>query len=525
MPTQLVTSMSTRGKITIAASVLVFAVAAFLLMRIAAAPSYSTVMAGMDPSDTSKVTAALDGAGVAYEIRRGGTEVAVEKGKESDARLALAEQGVSGTAKQPGFELLDKQKLGASSFQQQVAYQRALEGQIAQTVSSIDGVGDAQVRLTLPKDELFADEQKPATAAVLLSGPADSVDGGQVRGIANLVASSVPDLQAKSVTITDGSGQMIWPQGDGVTGADTAGGLGKVSAEARYAQQLETSLDALLVRTLGPDKAHVQVAADLDVSRSTQERLQYAKKGVPLKETTETETLRGSGGATAGGAAGTSANIPSYAAGAGAGSSGNSNYKHETTSRELGVDKTVTRTQIAPGTVQRLDVAVVIDKKVPAADVAQLKTALASAAGIRAARGDTLAVSQVAFAAAPAAAKAAPASPLPIPANLAGPLKGVAIGLGALLFLFFVTRHLRKREASPFADEPAWLKALPTGGGGMPELNAGGGASMGGIDFSAADEALNVFKSDPRALALEELVAREPERVAGQLRSWITEDK
>ena len=108
--------------------------------------------------------------------------------------MALAAKGLSGTA-QPGFELLDKQKLGASSFQQQVAYQRALEGQIAQTIGQIDGVSGAQVQLTMPQDQLFADEQKPATAAVLLGGGASTLDGSAVRGIANLVASSVPNLK------------------------------------------------------------------------------------------------------------------------------------------------------------------------------------------------------------------------------------------------------------------------------------------------------------------------------------------
>lgn len=523
MPTQLLTTMSTRGKITIAASALAFVVVAFLLFKIAGAPSYSTVAAGMDPTETTKVTGALDAAGVKYEIRRGGTELAVEKGMETDARMALATAGVvtTGAPKQPGFELLDKQKLGASSFQQQVAYQRALEGQIAQTIGSIDGVGGAQVRLTLPKDELFADEAKPATAAVLLTGKADALDPASVKGVASLVASSVPDLDPKKVTITDGAGQLVWPQGDGTAmGADGTGGLGKPAAEARYASQLESSLDALLIRTLGPDKATVQVAADLDLSESTQERLQYAKKGTPLKETTETETLT-SEGAAAGATAGTTANIPTYAAGANGG--GESNYRKTTAQRDLGVDKTVTRTKVAPGAVQRLDVAVVVDKKVPAADVAALKTALASAAGIRADRGDTLAVSQIAFAALPEPTTGPPAGALPIPAGMEGIVKAVAIGLGALFFLFFVTRHLRRREADPFADEPSWLRALPVGDaqGQLPAPRT----QMEPIDLSPPDEALNVFKNDPRAMALEELVAREPERVAGQLRSWITEDK
>src|ERR671930_1110297 len=184
-------AMSTRGKIVLAASALAIVVVAVLLFKVASSPSYTTLQAGLDPAKTGKITAALDQAGVQYRLQNNGTAIAVVSGQESKARIALAGQGLSTASSQPGFELLDKQKLGASSFQQQVAYQRALEGQIAQTIGQIDGISGAQVQLTMPQDSLFADEQKPATAAVLLGGGASTLDGSAVRGIANLVASSV----------------------------------------------------------------------------------------------------------------------------------------------------------------------------------------------------------------------------------------------------------------------------------------------------------------------------------------------
>src|ERR671931_689828 len=189
-------AMSTRCKIALAASVLAIVVVAFLLFRLASAPTYTTLQAGIDPAKTGKVTAALDQAGVQYKLENNGTAIAVVSGQESKARVALAGQGLAAGGSQPGFELLDKQKLGASTFQQQIAYQRALEGQIAQTISQIDGVSGAQVQLTMPQDQLFADEQKPATAAVLLGGGATTLDSSAVRGIAHLVASSVPELQS-----------------------------------------------------------------------------------------------------------------------------------------------------------------------------------------------------------------------------------------------------------------------------------------------------------------------------------------
>jgi flagellar M-ring protein FliF len=513
----LIQSMSTRGKLTLAGCALAFLAAAILIVKMAGAPSYSTIMTGLDPAKSSQVTAALDAQGIGWELQNGGTALAVEKGKASDARIALASKGLnSSTAAQPGFEILDKQKLGASSQQQQIAYQRGLEGEIANTISQIDGAGSAQVRLTLPKDDLFTDTARPATAAVLLGSSATTIEPGAVRGIANLVASSVPGLKTSAVTITDNAGEMLWPNGgsDG-SGADGAGsGLSKTAAEGRYDAQLESQLNALLVRTLGPDKAQVQVHSDLNVDRISEEKLTYDKTGVPLTEKKQTETLQGQGAA-AGGTSGAASNIPSYAGSTGAGAGGNSNYKQSTTERTLGVGKTVSKTQKALGAVNRLDVGVVVDKnaKIAPADLAALKATISSAAGLQTARGDTISVSQVPFAKV-AAAKAPSAGP--IPPAFSGILKGAGIGLGALLFLFFVTRHLRKREREALADEPSWLRQL------QPPAPLDVRAAIDAAQPTVVME--SVATADPRRQALENVISNEPERVAAHLRSWITED-
>lgn len=517
MPFQLLSSLSLKGKAILAGCAVGFLVTAVLLMKMAGAASYTEVMAGIDPAQTGTITAALAKKGISYEVRSNGTAIAVDSSQTGAAQMALAAAGLSGVAKQPGFELLDKQKLGASNFQQQVAYQRALEGQIANTIGQINGVGSAQVSLTLPKDQLFADAAQPATAAVLLGSGAGTLDPGAVRGIANLVSSSVQGLKTADVTITDASGQMLWPAADAAGGGSTS----KPAAEARYNSQLEASLNAMLVSTLGPDKAHVQVHSDLNVDTATQEKLQYAKKGVPLTATNDTETLKGTGGGASGGAAGTASNVPGYAQTTSA--SGKSNYKHVTKSTTFGVDKTITKTQVAPGAVNRLDVALVLDKATATGlgpkGVKSLQAAVSSAAGLQTARGDTFALSQVAFP--KVATPAAPTSAIPV--NMLTYAKTGLLALAALLFLFFVTRHLRGREAGAFAEEPSWLRQLaqPTpallGPGDLDEPVA--------LDsFDAQEAARRVFANDPRAIALEEIVAREPEKIAQHLRTWITED-
>src|SRR3954449_9009267 len=281
-------ALPARSKGIIAVSAVAILAIAFLMLRVAGAPSYTLLSSALDPAQTGKVTAALDQQGIAYELRNNGTALAVDKSQVAQARVTLAGQGVSLSAgAQPGYELFDNQKLGASNFQDQVTYQRALEGEIARTISGVQGVSSPQVQLVMPQDDLFADTSTPATAAVMLGNSADTLEPGAVRGIAQLVASSVKGLKTENVTITDATGALLWPDGDGAGGGGVA--AGKQALEARFDRQLESNLNALLVRTLGPGKAQVSVTADLDADKTSREELTYAKKGVPLHTEKETE--------------------------------------------------------------------------------------------------------------------------------------------------------------------------------------------------------------------------------------------
>src|SRR5215207_5480333 len=207
-------NLPAKSKLTLGVSALAVVLVAFLMLRLAGAPSYTLLSSGLDPAQTGKITAALDEQGIAYELRSNGTALAVDKAMAAQARVALASQGVttgSGGSGE-GWSLFDEQKLGASEMQQQVTYQRALEGEIAGTVGNVSGVSGAQVQLVLPEDDLFADTETPATAAVMLSNSSDTLEPGAIQGIAQLVASSVKGLKTDNVTITDGSGQLLWPQ-------------------------------------------------------------------------------------------------------------------------------------------------------------------------------------------------------------------------------------------------------------------------------------------------------------------------
>src|SRR3954453_4218543 len=496
-----------RTKAILAVSAVAIIAILFFMLKLATAPSYTLLSSGLDPAQTGKITAALDEQGIGYELRGNGTALAVNKAQVPQARIALASQGVavSSSGSQEGYALLDKTKLGTSQFQQQVTYQRALEGELANMINGVEGVTGANVQLVLPEDTLFADEKSPATASVMLQNSADTLQPGAVRGIAQMTASAVKGLKTGDVTITDGSGQLLWPQGDGTAGA--AGGATKQGMEAGKARELESKINAMLASTLGPGKAQVQVTADMNVDKTNTKELTYGKTGTPTETTTDVEKLKGSGG-TKGGTAGTGSNVPTYSNG-GANGNGNSDYSHTIKSDKQAIDKKITTTDVAPGTINKLSVALMVDKAVPPPVFTSLKQTVATAAGLQTARGDTLTATQMSF--------AKPATPKtgPVPTNLISPLKWVGLGLAALIFLFFMTRGLRKREAESLGT-PAWLKEIEE-----PITLAQLEQSTGVIEQAPG---LPPRVPDASLHQLDQLMEREPERVAAQVKQWMAND-
>jgi flagellar M-ring protein FliF len=507
---QLASRLTPRGWLIAGGAAVAAILFIYLFVHTVSQPSYTTVVSGVEPSQTGKMTSTLSTAGISYELQDNGTAIAVQANDASKARVALAGANLLGNA-QPGFsQLFAKQNIGESNFQQQVTYQRALQGQLDETIDSVQGVSGAQVELVLPssQNEIFGENQNASSAAVLLSGTS-SLDQASVRGIAQLVSSSVPGLQLSKVTITDASGELLWPQAGG--GAGGSGGEVQ-EAEQRYDQSMEASLDAMLGQTLGIGKAQVLVYANMNVDQTSKESLEYAKTGTPTQQSKSTETLTGSGTG-AGGTTGT-ANLTAAATGAG----GKSNFKHETTTSSLGVSKVVTHSTIAPGTVESQHVSVLLDKSVPASSLPAIREAITNAAGIQAKRGDTISIGQVAFAKASSASAAA--SPL-------ADAKYALLGLGAIIFLFFTTRSIRKREKGPI-EEPVWLRELeapmrlseleretsPRPAPAMAAVGPANGAGVGGG---------SVAGSDSIRREVERLVDTDPDRVAQQLRSWMQE--
>ncbi len=516
-PRQFISKLSPKGWLAVggaAAAAIVFLV---LVMQFASAPSYTTMMAGLDPAQTGKITAALDSKGISYQLQNNGTALAVQPGQEAQARIALAGAGLLTQSGSSALSSVSNMSLGASNFQQQIVYTSALETQLAQTIEQIQGISSAQVQLALPsqQDQLFGDST-PASGAVLLSDDG-SLDSSAVRGIAQLVSSSVPGLSSSKVTITDSTGALLWPTSDSGAGGDSL--LAKQDAETRYDAQVEAQVNAMLTQELGAGKAVVQVNADLNTNQTTQQSLTYGAKGVPLTQTKQVEALNGASTA-ASGAAGTASNVPGVAGTTGSG--GTSKYNNSNIQTTYGVNKTVTNTTVTPGAVNRQTVNVTFDKSVPAATQKSVLAAVSSAVGLNPTRGDAITSGTVTFAKAPVAAAPAATS------KMLGYAKYVVIGLGALFFLFFVSRFVKRRESEGLTGEPTWLRELE-----VPRPLASVAGSLGAgprpAEMAAMPDQPTLVTplTAPVNVArrqVEDLVERDSDRVAQQVRAWMSED-
>jgi flagellar M-ring protein FliF len=501
-------SLEPRGQLSIVGCGLLVLVTFYFLYSYAAKPSYATLVTGVDPAQTGQMTKALDTAGIPYRIGNGGTQIEVPDAQSAQARIALAEKGLTNGG-EVGFEIFNKVSMGATAFQQKIDYQRALEGEIDRSIRQIQGISGADTQLVLPEDTLFVDQGSNASAGVLLTA-GGQLDATTVSGIAHLVAASVKGLDVSKVTITDQTGALLWPNSNaaGNVNANT-----KLAADQLYSAQLASSINAMLISTLGAGKAQARVHADLNVDQTTIDKTTYSKKGTPLQTQLQQENLKSAGGAPVLPAGATSnTQTPTYPAG-GAGGGSTSNYTNKSDNTVYGVDKTVQKTTVAPGSVNRLDVALLVDSSVPAAAVAGLQKSVASMAGIIPSRGDTLAVSKIAFAKQPSSTVAAGSPIASLMANPLGLVKYVLLGFATIIFLFMMRRGLKRREGEGVAPEPTWLREIERSVA-VAELEAAPNRTM----LDPAGQRRAALKAEA-----EEIAQKQPEQIAVQVSAWLKE--
>jgi flagellar M-ring protein FliF len=499
-----------RGQLTLVISFLLIAVTGYFLWSYATKPSYTAVQTNLNPADTNRVTQALASAGVTYKVVNGGTEVDVLSSQQSKAQVALASKGV-GPGNHASLADMSSLGLGATDFQQRVAFQRGLEGDIASQIEGIDGVTAAQVQLVLPQDTLFQDQASAARASVLLTDNG-TLAASTVAGIAHMVSSSVQGLDPNDVTVTDNVGQLLWPAA-GAGGAGGAfGATAKLAQQQAYDAQMAADINAMLAQTLGPNKAEARVNAQLDMNQVTNDSVTYDGNVVPLVVQKDDEKLAGSG-AGAGGAAGTAGNIPPvYQGGAGGSGSSGSNYTHQSGTTTNGANKVISHETVAQGAVDKQSVALIFDSSIKPPAITAIKNTVSGMVGLDPSRGDVITTASVPFTKVPAAG-AASAGLMGLPLSIVDIVKYVVGGIGSVIFLFLVRKNLKRREGEARHPEPTWLREIS------------GHTPIAALQPSIADrvppELIQQRQNVQRQA--EEIVTKQPEHVAMQVQQWMNE--
>ncbi|MGY1601087.1 flagellar basal-body MS-ring/collar protein FliF [Geodermatophilus sp. SYSU D00815] len=480
-------------------------------------PTLSPLFSNLSSADASAIVDELNAQGVAYELADGGGTIMVANEQVYDLRLAMSGLGLP-AGQDTGYALLDEQGITTSEFQQQVTYQRAIEGELASTLEAIDGVNTAVVHIALPKDEVFVTDEGKPTASVLLDlSPGTELTGEQINAVTNLVSSSIEGMDPTDVTVADSTGRVLSAAGTGLT---AAAGDQRSQMEQEYEDRLATNAQQILDRVLGPNRAVVSVRADLDLSQrqSTSETHTYNEGTPPLSESTSSETYTGDGTAV-GGVLG-----PENTADA-TGGGGTSSYEREESTVNNSVDTTTETVVGAPGTINRLTVSVVMDGTVAGnLNQQQVQALVGNAVGLDTARGDAITVAAMPFdttAADQAAAELEAAEEAERQAQMWSLVKTGGIGLGILLVIVLVWLRSRRRGEVEEDYEPLELDDDMLAE--LERLRVASTREEPIVDNAALE--LEAAERQRVRTEISSMVAEKPDEVAAMLRGWLSESK
>ncbi len=505
-------------------------------------PDYRVLYSNLSDRDGGAIINSLQQMNVPYKFAEGGGALLVPANQVHEVRLRLAGQGLP-KGGLVGFEVMETQKLGTSQFQEQVNYQRALEGELARSIQSLSAVQAARVHLAISKPSVFVREQQKPSASVLLSlHPGRSLDATQVSAIVHLVSSSIPELPVKNVTVIDQSGSLLTAQDGNNVGLDP----GQFKHRREVEQSFVKRIEAILAPITGPSNVLAQVTADMDFTQTENVAEIYgpnqtAPAAVRSQQTTESSGS-GSGTAAATGVPGALSNqppgnasapidaapapgsapgsAPGQLAGitpapgtAQTGAASSPGRRDSTINYE--VDKTIRHTRQAAGAIKRLSVAVVVNyrrltdaegnvttKPLSAEEMTQINALVKEVMGYSKERGDSLNVTNSAF----SVPQIEPAVELPLwkqPETIATAKEVGRNLLIAGLVLFLVLGVLR-----PLLAKLAEAR--------LPALAA--------PDDDASASVERIAGHDQNLDAVKQLARSEPALVANIVKEWVARD-
>jgi flagellar M-ring protein FliF len=531
---------------------------------------YKPVFGAHEKVAASDMMSVLDAEHVPYRIHPDSGQVMVPSGQLGKVRMLLAAKGV--TAQLPaGLELMDKNDpLGVSQFVQDVRFRRGLEGELAQSILTLDAIASARVHLAIARSTSFvaSDGDKSSASVVVAVKPGRQLSNEQIAAVVNLVAGSVAGLAPNRVSLVDQSGNYLSSRVDLTEGFDGAA-QGDAAAK-RYQDDVRANVAGLLGPVLGADNFKVSVTADVDNDKveETQEKYGEAPKVTSEAMREEMEKSR-----MALGVPGTLSNRPPVAANppadpnaAANGAAADPNAKTDdgtarknATTRQYAYDRAITQIKRSRGRLKKLSVAVVLNNAKAAtpktgwtpAEIANIDKILRGGLGIDTNRGDVLTVSALSFPA------PAPAEPWYQERDNIVDMAGYAVyAIGALLGWLLILRPLMRMLNRHIAPQPAaaapTLATVQAGAshslpgahttGALPAPGANAAANLAGTPAGALPAAAGVtppgelpvqalleeYDLPPAGSAVDVMVdhlkvlaGKEPERVAEVVKQWV----
>ena len=510
-------------------------------------PNYSLLYSSLGDRELSEVMSGLQQSGVEYKLEAGSGAILVPSSQVDELRLKLAGLGLPRGGGQ-GFELLEKETgFGGSQAIEKARIQRALEGEIARSIVTIQSVRSARVLLAIPKQSVFLRHRKKPSASVVVDmHQGRELNKPEVAAILHLVSSAVPQLDVSQVTVVDQKGALLSAK----TSNDV---MSLTSNQFEFKQGVEEHLinrvESILLPIVGAGAIRASVSADVDFTTTEQTQEQYNPDLAALRSEQVTEEqsnlagVQGVPGALSNQppAAGVAPEVAEGELGSTASATTNVN-KRSIKNYEL--DKKISHTKLSSGRVKRITVAVVIDNKQGAVtaeggasasepysdeDVAKFTVLVKEAVGFNALRGDSVTITNLAFRQ-PDVPVALPEVPLWEQAWVLDAAKQVVGGVFALILIFFVLRPTIKT----LLEKPT-AAGLPASGQGTQMTPSGAMATEGRASQSAGERSLEL-ESDEELMMLEapksyeqrlemaqKIAGEDPKRVAQVMKTWIKE--
>jgi flagellar M-ring protein FliF len=530
---------------------------AFLILRVTA-PQMTPLFTDLTVEDSAAVVRDLERQGIAFELRYDGSTILVPKDRVARLRMKLAEGGLP-KGGGVGYEIFDKNDaLGATSFLQGMNHLRALEGELARTIRSLDRVQTARVHLVLPERPLFSRDKAEPSASIVLK-VRGALEAQQVRAIRHLVASAVNGLKPQRVSVVDEAGRLL------ADGADDTAGMFSVGADERkiaYEKRLREQVETIVTSVVGPGRARVQLTADFDFNRITQTSDRFDPEGRVVRSSQTREEVSAAEGRE-GGPVSVGNELPGAPRTQQQQQEGGAARDQNRKSEEI-VNYEISRTTktevIEGGRVNRVSVAVVVDgvynrndkgelvyEARPKEELDRIAALVRSAIGFDQKRGDLVEVVNLRLAEPPAVAgKNEPGGWLDyLQFTKDDILRGIELlvmMLLGLLVLLFVVRPLVRRAIGPQKGAGGTANALEGDAGSLAVTTGGAGSlsTAGGPNVSIVGSDQNVAISNATSAMIDiaqvqgqvhaqsvqkvgELADKNPHETVAIIRQWLHE--